>query len=49
MANSSQPERPFAVTLANQGGQAYEVYGDEVILDALDRRKASIIIKRSNK
>ena len=36
MADSPNPERPFAITLANQGGQAYEVYGDEVILDALE-------------
>jgi len=38
MADSPNPERPFAITLANQGGQAYEVYGDEVILDALEDR-----------
>ena len=36
MADSPNPERPFAITLANQDGQAYEVYGDEVILDALE-------------
>ena len=36
MTDTSQPDRPFAVTLANQDGQEFEVYGDEVILDALE-------------
>ncbi|MGI9383070.1 MAG: 2Fe-2S iron-sulfur cluster-binding protein [Methyloligellaceae bacterium] len=33
---------PFTITLANCGGQAFEVYGDEVLLDALEERGVSL-------
>ena len=36
MADSSQEDSPFTITFANQSGQEFEVYGDEVILDAVE-------------
>ena len=34
--------RPFTITLANCDGQTFEVYGDEVLLDALEEQGVSL-------